>query len=422
MHVKVDVRHTFLVILVLLGLVSGVHAAAAPSPPLLALTDGALGSGSRLVALEPRTLVPRGDRGLTLPGWAFGREWARSPDGDRVALVPKPSETSERLFLIGTRGSLRVLGRLMLRGEDVCRLTWPSARRLLVVVTRGGACYTVFDSARVLVVDPLRRRVIAQHPLSARAKIVASARTREGLALLLAPPAGLDDARLVLVGATETRTIPLPRLRASADPLDKSVLGTAIGLAIDRTNSRAYIVEPQGRVLDVDLAGGTVSVHSLPIRKPAIAAKGTARPMVQALWLGHGLLAVTGVGQASGGQVVPLGLRILDTDSWRSRLVDADATGMAYAGATVLAFQPFFDRLGPATVAIGLRGYSLEGSIRFRVFSGQPIAVARVQGRYAYAAGQGPGGIVDVLDGQVELPDPDATSISPFELLIDASP
>jgi hypothetical protein len=42
--------------------------------------------------------------------------------GDRIALVPKPSETNQRLFVIGIRGSPRVLARLPLPGEDVCRL------------------------------------------------------------------------------------------------------------------------------------------------------------------------------------------------------------------------------------------------------------------------------------------------------------
>ena len=39
-----------------------------------------------------------------------------------------------------------------------------------------------------------------------------------------------------------TRTIPLPRLRALPESLDKSIPGTAIGLAIDRENGRAYLV------------------------------------------------------------------------------------------------------------------------------------------------------------------------------------
>jgi hypothetical protein len=418
-----QVKRTLFVTLAVLGVASGVRAAAGPPLRLLALTGGGLGSASRLVALEPRTLRPLGES-LALPGWAFGREWSRSPDGDRIALVPKPSETNERLFVIGVRGSPRVLARLPLPGEDVCRVAWPSARRLLLVLTRGAACYTVIESARVLVVDPLRGRVVAHRQLSRRATVVATARTRDGLALLLASPARLSGARLVLVGVGGTRTIPLPSLRALPRPLDKSVLATAIGLAVDRKNGRAYLVEPAGRVLDVSLTTGRVRVHTLPLRKPAAAAKGIVSTVVQARWLGRGILAVTGVRRTPSDRLLPLGLRLTDTRRWRSRLVDAEATGMVYAGTTILAFQPSFDQLRAGTTAIGVRGYSIGGLIRFRAFAGKPITVVGVQGHYAYVAG--PEGsahpVVDIRDGRIEPADPKAISISPFELLAGTSP
>jgi hypothetical protein len=239
-----------------------------------------------------------------------------------------------------------------------------------------------------------------------------------GLALLLAPPAGRGGARLVVVSEAATRTIALP-LHVSARSLDKSVLGGAIGLAVNREAGNAYLVEPAGRVLDVNLASRKVSVFEPPLRKPAAAAKGPVQSTVQALWLGRGVLAVTGVRRMASGRLLPLGLWLTNTRSWRSRLVDPMVTGMAYSGSTVLGFQPFFDQLGAGTTAIGLRGYSLGGLLRFRAFAGKPITVARVQGRYAYAAGTGSSGtsVVDVGRGPVEPPHPDAISISPSELL-----
>jgi hypothetical protein len=415
------VKRASLVTLVLLSLVAGVHAATAPSSALLALTEGALGSGSRLVALEPRTLKPLGES-LALPGWAFGYEWARSPDGSRIAVVPKPSEKNERLFVIGTRGSLGVLARMRLPGEDVCRLAWLRANQLLLVLTRGPACYTVTASARVLVVDPLRGRVVAERPLFGRAVLIAAARTRDGLALLLAPSAGRRGARLVLVAAARTRTIPLPGLQVSPRSLDKSVLGGAIGLAVDREHGHAYVVEPDGRVIDVSLASRKVAAHALPLRKPAAASKGSVESSVQALWLGRGVLAITGARRSPSGRLLPIGLRLTDTRSWRSRLVDVGATGIAHSGTTVLAFQPFFDQLGAGITAIGLRGYTLGGLIRFRAYAGKPITVVRVQGRYAYALGPVGMPVVDVSRGRVEPSHPDAVSISPFELLAGTGP
>lgn len=406
-------KRRILLALVLFGMASGVHAAATPAP-LLALLDGGLGESSRLVALEPRTLQPRRG-GLSLPGSAFGREWARSPDGDRIALVPKPSQTNERLFVIDTRGSLRVLAGLPLPGEDVCRLAWPSARRLVIVLTRGDGCYGAVWDARILVVDPLRARVVADRPLSGPTTFVATAPTRDGLALLLAPPGSRTGARLVLAGTAGTRSIRLPRLTARPRPLDKSMLGTAIGLAVDRKGGRVFLLEPRGRVIDVDLKSGEVRVRKVPLRAPAAAAKGATAPVVQVLSLPGSHLAVTGVLQWP--RLVPLGVRLVDTRTGRSRLIDPEATGIAKAGTTLLAFQPFF-RTG--TSAIGLRGYTLAGSMRFSVLEGRPISAVRVQGRYAYAAtGSALGGttVVDLSDGRVEAPGPNAFAVSAFELL-----
>jgi hypothetical protein len=258
---------------------------------------------------------------------------------------------------------------------------------------------------------------VTQRALPAPAIVVASARTRDGLALLLGSPAGLDGARLLLIGAAGTRTIPLPTLQAPPRPLDKSSTGSAIGLAIDHENLRAYMVEQEGRVMVVDLSSGKVTMRALPLRQPARAAKGISATAVQAIWLGQGLLALTGVRRVPSGRLAPMGLRLLDTRSWRTRLLEADATGMAHVGATLLAYQPQFDQLGPKAHAIGLRGYRVDGSIRFRAFSGQPITVVGSHAGYAYAGGLGPGGIVDVPNGRVELPHPDAVSISTRELL-----
>ena len=413
-------KQTVVVLLVLLGVVSGVRAAGMPSKPALALIEGGLGNRSRLIALEPRTLEPRGS--LALPGWAFGREWARSPDGRQLALVPKPSETDEHLFVISIRGSLRVLARTQLPRGDVCRLAWPSSRNLLVVLTRGPACTNAIDGARLLVVDPLRARVVAQHPLSGPTTVVASAPARGGLVLLLVP-SGRSSARLLLVRATGARAIRLPRLREPR-PLDKSLLGSAVGLAVERKSGRAYLVEPEGRVIDVNLASAEVGVHALPLRKPAAAAKGIAGSAVQALSLRPGLLAITGIRQATGGRLGPLGLWLLDTSKCRARLLEAEATGITRVGTTLLAFQPSFDQIGRGTKGIGLRGYRLDGSLTFQALGRRPIVAAPGQGRYVYAAGPGAGdvSVVDLSDGRVEPRDPDAISVSSFELLAGSSP
>lgn len=81
-------------------------------------------------------------------------------------------------------------------------------------------------------------------------------------------------------------------------------------------------------------------------------------------------------------------------------------------------------QLRKGTAAIGLRGYRFDGSIRFHAFDGRPIVAARAQGQYAYAAGLGQDDttVIDLRDGRVLAPDAHAISVSPFELLVGATP
>jgi hypothetical protein len=69
-----------------------------------------------------------------------------------------------------------------------------------------------------------------------------------------------------------------------------------------------------------------------------------------------------------------------------------EASGIVVAGTTLLAFQPSFDQFGGGIRSIGLRGYRLDGSIRFHALDGRPIVAARAQGHYAYVAGLGQDG------------------------------
>ena len=195
-------------------------------------------------------------------------------------------------------------------------------------------------------------------------------------------------------------------------------MGSAIGLAVDRKGGRAYVVEPGARVIEVDLASGKVGVNAPALAKPAAAAKEIPWSVVQAVPLRPGLLGITGIRRAPGGRLRPLGLRLLDTRSRSLRLLEPAATGIARVGTTLLAFQPSFDQLGGGIPAIGLRGYSFEGSIRFQALDGRPILSVRAQGRYAYAAGPT---VIDLRDGRVEPPDPNGISVSPFELLVGQS-
>jgi hypothetical protein len=361
--------------------------AAAPAR-VLALTGGGIGSNSRLIPLDSATLSPRGS-GLSLPGWAFGVEWARSPDRSQVAVVPKPSETDEALFVIAVSRRLRTVSKLSLPGEDVCRLAWTSARRVLVVATRGPACYRPILSARVIVVDPVRGRVVAQRSLSGPDTVVASAATPNGLALLLGPP-----LRLVIVSAVRTRVFALPGVRSPLRPLDKSA-GTSLGLAVDPSAGRAYVVEPSGSITEVDLATGRTSVHRPAIRRPAALEKGATGSIVNAVWVGGWSLAVSGA-RRTGTRLAPMGLRLVNTLTWRSRVLDARASGVEYARRTIFGYQP----LAPRTPAVGLLVFTRTGSKLFSRFARVHVTRVLSVGDHAYVAGYGLSAIIDLHTGR----------------------
>jgi hypothetical protein len=330
-----------------------------------------------------------------------------------VALVPKPSETDEHLFIVATQGRLRVLSRIALAG-DVCRLAWASPHRLLAVVTSGSACYQPIDAARLLVIDPAAGRVVAQRSLSGPATVVATEPIPGGLALLLRPQ-GTSDLHLMTVDAVRTRAFVLGGISSPARALDKAV-GSTLGLALDAPR-HAYVVEPNGRISDVNLVSGAVAVHKPPARSTAAATKGIAQAEVQAVSLSSGLLAYSGI-HRSDGRLVPIGLRLVDTCTWHARLLSANATGFAYAADTLIAYQPFVDQLGRRIPRVGVRAYTADGRRLLRAFANEQVEFIRHQGRFVYLSG--PGGM-SVLDLETRKLDVSVTeAYTGYELLAGA--
>jgi hypothetical protein len=392
--------------------VAAARAATADSAttPVLALTGGGLGAKSTLVALDPRTLRPVGGV-LRLPGWAFGVEWARAPRGAQVAVVPKPSETNEHLFLVATRGRLRVLSRLALPG-DVCRLAWPSPHRLLAVVSTP-ACYQPIDSSRLLVIDPAAGRVVSQRRFSGPATVVAAAPAPSGLALLLRPQGTPDLRLLLLLSAMRTRSFTLRGISSPARPLDKAIGGT-LGLALDPARQHAYVVEPDGRITDVNLTTGAVASHAPKTRTTAAAAKGIAQATVQAASVAPGLLAYSGI-RRSDGRLVPMGLRLVDTRTWHERVLNANATGFAHRRGLLMAYQPFVGQLGRRIPRIGMDVYSVEGRRLLHAFGNQQIEMIRSQGRYAYLSPIGGTSVLNLETRRLDVSVTDA--YTNYELL-----
>jgi hypothetical protein len=174
-------------------------------------------------------------------------------------------------------------------------------------------------------------------------------------------------------------------------------------------------VRPDGSITDVAVDTGAVTVHASRARTPSAVEKGIAAAEVQALSVAPGVLVYSGIRRSAGGRLVPTGVRLVDTRTWRDRLLIAHASGFAYADGTILAYQPFVDQLGRAIPRTGVHVYTAAGRLRLRTFSDEQVELVRVQGRYAYLAGPGGTSVLDLRSGALSVAVTDA-SLS-FELL-----
>src|SRR5205085_433169 len=98
--------------------------------------------------------------GVRLPSWAFGFAAAWSSAGDAVAVVPKPDQTTERLYLVGS-ATLRLRGQISLEGHDVCALAWPARRTILALAGENG-CYNGQRRLLALRIDPFVKRIVSR--------------------------------------------------------------------------------------------------------------------------------------------------------------------------------------------------------------------------------------------------------------------
>src|SRR5438552_1408393 len=127
----------------------------------------------------------------------------------------------------------------------------------------------------------------------------------------------------------------------------------------------AFLTRAGGGVVSVNLTTAAVESH-MPRRSLA---KGEG--IVPTRWLGGHLLGV--------------GPRVIDVRTWRARVLEPGARGVAPAGDDLVAY-------GPRGVAIHTRA----GALRFRALAGTSISNVHVQGRYLYAADDATADVVDL--------------------------
>jgi hypothetical protein len=361
----------FLLAAVLVGVSGAGGSAAEPSAPAYALVAPTSGRALTLVRVEPATLKPVGS-GLALPaGPVFG---GRSPDG-RAAIFFDVRQARVKVVDL-EKLKLRTSIAVAPSGWRARAAAWLTADRAAVVVQKMRGSYgQIVDQREVVVVDPLAGRVVARRALPVGTALIGSAAGGDKLVLLL----GRGDAR--------TRTVRIAVVDSSGSLRETSAdLGAATGLrlpavAVAADGRRAYVVAAGAPLVEVDLEAMTTSARTL--RGGRSVPAGGSSYSRQVVVLPDGELAVTGNdGRKEKGLEVtrPAGLELIDTSTWRVRLVDPDASGVSVSGETLLASSFRIDRVVEngkpvqKVSGIGIRAYRADGSRLWRRYGGQAVS------------------------------------------------
>lgn len=408
-----------LVLVALVGAASSSPSAATetrPAQPTKALPVLGISYGTprgTLAWFEPTTLRMLPGRKATLAGH-FG-SWAFSRDRRSLALgsCEGPGARTPGIRFVDAR-RMRVQGDLPLsryRRGCASAVTWLRPERLLAVVSTGTA-----SASEVVLVDTRTRRVLRRSPLPASPSAVG--RTDDDLVLLFSSFGEFAPARLAVIdseGAVRIR--PVERILAGTvvDGTSAEYRAATIqpGLAVDPDRKRAFVVPASGAVAEVDLVTLDVSYHELDRPSllgrllrwltPAAQAKVMEGPVREARWLGDDMLAVSGMDfsvepAASGAgrlHQAPAGVRLIDTRSWESRLLEREASGFAVGEGLVVAQGGYWDAGEERGYGPGLRAFGLDGRERWSLHDGEY--------RWMDAAGSVgyvhiDGGIADVVD------------------------
>jgi hypothetical protein len=289
--------------------------------------------------------------------------------------------------------TLRLVGKVDLPGFIDPEVAWVAPRTVLVL-----------DTVSVAAVDPVSLRVRWRKALP-RALLPLfferEARTPSGLAFLLPPIDGsVGETTLVSVDLLgHVRSVVLTRIQSGAeqDPSGASLFsGSAPGFAVDPQAQTAYVIGGDGTVAAVDLATLTVSYHDQS-RRLAHADKVLSGPTRAAVWLGNGLIAVTGendrawldANHAYQETVTPVGLTILDTRTWTTRLVDAGTSAVTLASGLLFASGESWDTTagtsGTTPKGTGLSAYSVAGAPVFHLLGSAAVDQVKAANGLAYA-------------------------------------
>jgi hypothetical protein len=316
--------------------------------------------------------------------------------------------------------AMRRLGDVLLSNSYNCvsSLAWLQPHRLLAVLTR-----TDSSDAEIAVVDPATRHVLSHAPLPSAP--VAQSATGQELALLFSNFDSIAPARVGVVDADgDLRTIVVDNIPIGTvvDQTGQDFRARTVspGFAVDPEGRRAFLVPANGPVVQIDLGTLALSYHPLAHPSllqrflewltPAAEAKAIEGPVRQARWLGDGVLAVSGFDYSiadEGGQTEhvlakPAGVELVDTASWRARMLSSDSSEVAVAAGLVIAEGGEWDEANQVTKSPGLLAFAPDGTKRWALHVGEERLLYDSVGSLGYVwLSQGKMEVVDLASGSL---------------------
>jgi hypothetical protein len=338
----------------------------------------ALPPPATLARVDPRTLkrIPGPSLEIPSPGVL-----ALSPSGQRLAIASPPSSAVDIVDL----GRMRSIRRWRAGAGPwslVRILAWPREDRLLEVVQRMSKPYARYVRARSLVVvDPAIGRVVTRRKLTNKLGITGSMSAGGRLVMLMQSSSYRGSTALLVVASADGDV-----RQATVKVGGTRRVRRFNQLVVTPAGDRAYVVVSGGLVVDVDLDSLEATYHQL--RPPAQTPRGL--PVVigpRAAMLGRDIAFAGVFGGPSG--VPPLGgTYLVDTDSWKVRVLDPRATFFAAGGDVLATFgpAPFVPAAGPPRGrGIGLSVFDAEGRLRFHLYGTRRLESVELVLGYGHA-------------------------------------
>ena len=187
------------------------------------------------------------------------------------------------------------------------------------------------------------------------------------------------------------RTVAIPGIAAGmAQPEKPGGVSKFASPGLVADDSRAVVLGRESLV-EVDLETFAVRSRQLDTRTTARAAKFVEGWGRSAVWLRGNAIAYTGWAMSDRRQTT-IGVRLVDVTTGATRTLDAGASSVTRAGSTLLVHGAGL-----------LRGFGLDGTLRFELLEGTDTGYVQVAGRYAYV-GSGNStrfAVVDVQAGKI---------------------